>query len=81
MVKTSELSLVTRSSMVAKFNAGIAVKDIANEFNVSRQTVHYQIKKFKKHNDMRILKRSGASAKQRPVKIESLYGNLEKIFF
>lgn len=63
MGKTAELSLVTRSSMVAKFNAGTAVKDIAKEFNVSRQTVHYQINKFKKHKDVSNIPRSGAKRK------------------
>lgn len=63
MGKTAELSLVTRSSVVAQFNAGIVVKDIANKFKVSRQTVHYQIKKFKMHNDVRHLRRSGAKRK------------------
>ena len=46
MGKTAELSLVIRYSVVAKFNAGTAVKDIANDFNVSRQTVNYVINKF-----------------------------------
>lgn len=63
MGKTGELSLEIRSAMVAKFNAGIKIVDIANEYNVSRQTVHYQINKQKTHNTLRNLKRSGPKRK------------------
>jgi len=55
MGKKAELSVFIRS-MVAQFNVGIKVKNIANEFNVSRQAVYYQIKKFKKHNDLNLNK-------------------------
>lgn len=81
MGKTSELSMVVRSSMVAKFNAGTAVKDIANEFNVSRQTVHYQINKFKKHNDIQNLPRSGAKRKTTPTEDRVLLREFKKDIF
>jgi len=61
--KKAELSLFIRSSMVTQFNVGINVKNIANEFIVSRQTLYYQIKKFMKHNDSKNLKRTGPKRK------------------
>lgn len=81
MGKTAELSLVIRSSMVAKFNAGTAVKDIANEFHVSRQTVHYQINKFKKYNDLINLRRSGAKRKTTPTEDRGLLREFKKNIF
>lgn len=63
MVKTAELSLEIRSAILTKFNAGTKVQDIANEYQVSRQTIYYQINKFKKNNTLRNLKRTGPKRK------------------
>jgi len=63
MVKTAEFSLDMRSAIIAKFNVGIKVLDIANEHKVSRQSIYYQINKIKKHNTLRNLKRTGPKRK------------------
>lgn len=55
MVKTAELSPVVRALIIAE--------NIANEFKLSRPTVHYQINKLKKHKTVYNLPRLGAKRK------------------
>ena len=47
MGKNAELSLETRSAILAKFDVGIKIKDIASGYHLSRQIVHYQANKVK----------------------------------
>lgn len=55
MGKKSELSIEVRAEIVTKYNCGISVKDICEEYDLSRQTVHYQINKHKKTNSVQNL--------------------------
>lgn len=63
MGKTAELSYFISASIVAMFKAGAKVSDIAKEYNLPRQTVHYQINKFINTNDVKNLPRTGAKRK------------------
>lgn len=63
MGKKSELSIEVRAEIVTKYNCGISVKDICEEYDLSRQTVHYQINKHKKTNSVQNLARTGRKRK------------------
>jgi len=52
MVKISELSTIIRTEIVTKYNLGISVINIAKEYNLSRQTIYYQINKHKNLNQI-----------------------------
>lgn len=63
MVKTAELSIEVRASIVARFNSGVSIKQICRELNLLRQTVHYQINKHKRTNSVQNLPRKGKKRK------------------
>lgn len=63
MVKKSELSAKIRSEIVIKYNLGVSVINIAEEYNLSRQTIYYQINKYKKFNDVINVHRKGRNRK------------------
>ena len=42
--------------MVAKFNTGIEIKNIASEYKEPCKTLHYEIKKVNKHNTWKTLR-------------------------
>lgn len=47
MVKKAELSIEIRAAIVGKHKSGISVRQICQELQLSKQTVHYQINKDK----------------------------------
>lgn len=63
MVKTAELQANIRTEIVTKFDLGISVINIGKEYNLSRQTVYYQIKKYKNIKNINNLHRSGRNRK------------------
>ena len=78
MGKKAELSLETRSVMLAKFSAGINMKDIASEYHLSRQTVHYQINKVENYKAVNILGDQVPKVKETLLITECCYVNLKK---
>ena len=48
MGNTLELTSTVRNEIITKYNLGIYVTNITNEYNIPRQTVYYQINKLKK---------------------------------
>jgi len=63
MVKISELSTIIRTEIVTKYNLGISVINIAKEYNLSRQTIYYQINKHKNLNQITNVRRTGRNRK------------------
>lgn len=59
MVKIQELSQNIRMDVVTKYNAGISVEYLSKLYNISRQTIYYQINKYKKNNSFDNRPRSG----------------------
>lgn len=63
MGKTREISEGIRIDIIIKYNSGISVPEISKFYNLSRQTVYYQINKYKKNKSIKNRARSGRPRK------------------
>lgn len=63
MGKVCEISDAVRTEIVTKYNLGISAIAIANEYAIPRQTVYYQINKYKKTGKVNNVHRIGRNRK------------------
>lgn len=63
MGKTKELSESLKNEIIVKYNSGISVQNISELYNISRQTIYYQINKYKKTHTTKNAARSGRPRK------------------